>query len=109
MWPSYSPFASTGRRNSCGHATAPPGAARRGIMHSRQRLITAALLLALARAVHAGFPEGLDAAEREDFASALRHGQPLAIQGHAPSQFNLALMYEAGQGVPRDLVLAAYW
>jgi S1-C subfamily serine protease len=32
-----------------------------------------------------------------------------AMQGHAPSQFNLGLMYLEGEGVPKDNVKAAEW
>ena len=32
-----------------------------------------------------------------------------ALQGHATAQFNLAVMYYNGEGVPQDLVLAHMW
>ena len=59
--------------------------------------------------VRAGFDEGLAAAEKSDYITALQHWQPLAAQGHAASQFNLELMYSKGNGVPRNLEHAAHW
>ena len=34
---------------------------------------------------------------------------PLAIKGHAPSQYNLGVMHEWGNGVPKDYVKAMKW
>jgi TPR repeat protein len=45
---------------------------------------------------------GIAAYQRGDFASALRHFQPLAAQGNAPAQSNLGLMYEEGRGVAQN-------
>ena len=33
----------------------------------------------------------------------------LAEQGNAVAQFNLGVMYEKGEGVPKDYKQAAYW
>jgi TPR repeat protein len=44
-----------------------------------------------------------------DYATALRMWRPLADQGSAIAQFNLGLMYENGQAVPRDYAAAANW
>ena len=60
-------------------------------------------------AAQAGFEEGLAAAEKADYITALKNWQPLAAQGHASSQFNIALMYESGMGLPRDLAQALTW
>ncbi len=60
--------------------------------------------------VHAGpFEDGLDAARRADYATVVRLWRPLAEQGDIRAQSNLALMYEAGRGVPQDYGAAASW
>jgi len=72
--------------------------------------ITVALLAAFATPVTAGpFEDGLTAANRGDFATAFRLWHPLAEQGDAHAQQNLALMYRDGQGVPQDYVEEARW
>ena len=53
------------------------------------------------------FDDGMAAAERGDFATALRIWVPLARQGHANAQFNLGQMYARGDGVPQDFTTAA--
>ena len=55
------------------------------------------------------FQVGLDAAERGDYATALREWTPLAEQGDAKAQYNLGVMYENGQGVPQDYKTAVKW
>jgi uncharacterized protein len=76
----------------------------------RKLLITSSLVLMLQiPVVWAGFDEGLVAAEKSDYITALQHWQPLAAQGHPASQFNLALMYHHGNGLPRNLEQAAHW
>ena len=49
------------------------------------------------------------AAERGDFATALRLWHPLAEQGNSTAQYNLGAMYSQGQGVPQDYNEAAKW
>ncbi len=46
---------------------------------------------------------------RGDFATAFQLLRPLAEQGNASAQFNLGVMYENGQGVPRDYAEAVKW
>jgi len=53
-------------------------------------------------AFSADFQKGLDAAQKGDFATALKEWEPLAEQGHADAQYNLGLMYVKGEGVPQD-------
>ena len=53
-------------------------------------------------AFSADFQKGLDAAQKGDFATALKEWKPLAEQGNAPAQFNLGLIYAKGQGVTRN-------
>ena len=52
------------------------------------------------------FEDGLDAARRADYATVLRLWRPLAEQGDARVQSNLALMYEPKSGSWRP---AAVW
>ena len=49
------------------------------------------------------------AAERGDFATALRLWHLLAEQGNGNAQYNLGAMYGQGQGVPQDYNDAAKW
>jgi TPR repeat protein len=57
----------------------------------------------------ADFQTGMDAYNRGDFAAALREWQPLAEQGDARAQFSFGLLYENGDGVPRDYAKARQW
>ena len=52
---------------------------------------------------------GWEAAQRGDYAAALREWRPLAEQGHAVAQNNLGVMYFNGQGVAQDNVQAHMW
>jgi hypothetical protein len=51
----------------------------------------------------------MDANSRGDYATALREWRPLAEQGDARAQFDLGLLYENGDGVPRDYAKAHQW
>ena len=55
------------------------------------------------------FEKGLAAAKRSDYATALSEWEPLAKQGDAVAQYNLAQMYRHGHGVPQDYQAAAKW
>jgi hypothetical protein len=57
----------------------------------------------------ADFDEGLAAAQRGDYATALREWRPLAENGEATAQYNLGIMYENGWGVPQDPAQAVQW
>lgn len=59
--------------------------------------------------VWADFQAGMDANNREDYATALREWRPLAEQGNALAQYNLGLLYRKGRGVPQDDVQARKW
>ena len=50
----------------------------------------------------ADFQKGYKAAQRGDYATALREWTPLAEQGNAAAQFSLGVMYDNGHGVPQD-------
>ena len=72
--------------------------------------LTLALLLGSAgTSWSADFQKGVNAAQRGDFATALREWKPLAEQGDASAQFNLGLMYDNGDGVPKDGKTAVKW
>jgi TPR repeat protein len=60
-------------------------------------------------AVARPFEDGLAAAEKGDYATALRLWRPLADQGEPNAQYNIGLMYDQGKGVPQDHVQAAAW
>ncbi len=67
-------------------------------------------LLASTAAGHAqDFQKGLDAFNKQDYASALREWRPLAEKGNASAQFNLGAMYDLGRGVPKDAKEASKW
>ncbi|RJF92860.1 SPOR domain-containing protein [Sphingomonas cavernae] len=53
--------------------------------------------------------QGIDAWLRGDFAEAVNQWRPLAIEGDADAQFNLATAYKLGRGVRADLVQAEQW
>ena len=55
------------------------------------------------------FDEGLEAIHGTDYEKALKILVPLASKGHAPSQYNLGVMNEWGNGVPKDYVKAMKW
>jgi TPR repeat protein len=57
----------------------------------------------------AGFTEGANAYNAQNYALALKEITPLANAGHADSQHLLGLMYYMGRGVKRDYKLAMNW
>ena len=72
-------------------------------------LTLAVLLGSLVTGCGSGFDKGLAAYESGDFATALGEWRPLAEQGDAVAQNNLALMYAQGEGVPQDDKTAVKW
>jgi hypothetical protein len=68
------------------------------------------LSLMLTGAAAAGpLEDGITAAKRGNYATALRLLRPLAEQGRAFAQYNLGLMYAEGQGVRQDDAEAVKW
>jgi len=57
----------------------------------------------------ADFQAGMDANDREDYATALREWLPLGEQGNAIAQYNLGVLYRKGRGMPQDDVQARKW
>jgi hypothetical protein len=69
-----------------------------------------ALALGVFGSVAAGpFEDGEAAFQRGDYAAALKSWLPLANEGSAAAQNNIATMYHAGQGVPRSDTIATQW
>ena len=72
-----------------------------------------ALLVAISAPAAAGpvedFEDGLAAAQRGDYATALRLFRPLAKRGHASAQFILGVAYASGEGVKQDYAEAEKW
>ena len=66
-------------------------------------------IICLAAPARADFQAGMDAYNQGDFKTALREWQPLADQGDARAQFSFGLLYENGDGVPRDYAKARQW
>lgn len=50
-----------------------------------------------------------NAYQRGDYATALREFRPLAQRGNVLAQYKLGLMYNNGEGVPKDLHEAVNW
>jgi TPR repeat protein len=81
------------------------------LVYGTFKIAAAALIIASsAGSLTAGpFEDGLDAARRADYATVLRLWRPLAEQGDARAQSNLALMYDTGRGVPQNFAVAIDW
>lgn len=70
----------------------------RGVVLVFVLLVTLVLSMAQAH----DYNDGLLAAKAGDYNTAVMKWQPLAVQGDAMAQFNLALMYHRGLGVGID-------
>lgn len=57
----------------------------------------------------ADYNDGWAAVERGDYATAVKEFLPLAKQGNADAQYNLAILYTIGEGVPQNHVQALEW
>ena len=71
--------------------------------------LCAGVTLGLTAPAWAGLNEGVAAAKRGDYATALREWRPLAEQGNAKAQHNLGLIYGKGLGVSQDYAEALQW
>ena len=67
------------------------------------------VLLASAQAIAGPYEDGIAAYDRGEFAAALSLWLPLAEQGNASAQYNVAVLYEKGQGAAQDFREAARW
>ena len=76
----------------------------------KHELAVILLMLSFASPVAAGPGEDAMAAyARGDYATALRLLRPLAEQGDAQAQYNLGVLYDNGQGVPKNDAEAMKW
>jgi TPR repeat protein len=73
------------------------------------RILTMLILLASHGSVWGDFDDGLAAANRGDYDTALREWRPLAEKGDSAAQYSLGVMYDTGQGVPQDYKEAVNW
>ncbi|MFT5111017.1 MAG: TPR repeat protein [Parasphingorhabdus sp.] len=68
------------------------------------------VLLLISLTSHAQtFEDAVAAHDRQDYATASRIWENLALRGHMLSQYNLALLYENGLGFERRTDIAAFW
>ena len=67
------------------------------------------LFLAIPGPASAGFDEGMAAAKRGNYRAAYQVWLPLATAGDLRSQYNVAVLYDRGFGVPQDFAEAAKW
>jgi len=72
-------------------------------------LLITLLLFGINAPSFADFNDGYDAYQKGDYKTAFNEWQPLANQGYASAQHNLALMYEDGKGVLQDYKAAVKW
>ncbi len=68
-----------------------------------------AVTLLACRAFAGDFEEGMRSYKNKDYAAALTFLRRAADEGNASAQFNLGVMYAAGQGVERDDKQAVSW
>src|SRR3954470_20838315 len=73
------------------------------------RTLTLALALLAATPAYAGFFEGLQAAQNEDWATAMKEWLPLAEEGNPGARSNVGDLYFYGLGVPTDEKIAFKW
>jgi len=78
-------------------------------MFLRSTMTLVLSIFCLAAPAGADFQAGIDAHDREDYATALREWQPLAGQGDAQAQYHVGMLYHKGRGVPQDDVQARKW
>ena len=77
---------------------------------AKAAVVAGTFILVLSFSAHArNYNEGFLAAESGDFKSAVQQWGPLAEQGHAAAQFNLALLYHSGMGVDLNEAKAVEW
>lgn len=72
-------------------------------------LATSLTLLLGSAAIAGPFDDGITAYDQGQFAKAFQLWLPLAQQGNAAAQLNVAALYEKGSGVAQDGVEAARW
>jgi TPR repeat protein len=78
-------------------------------MFKNLTVILAFLMTLSSPVVAQDFRKGYDAYSAGDYATALKEWKPLAEAGDEDAQFNLAIMYDNGEGVPQDYAEAVRW
>lgn len=66
-------------------------------------------VIALSPAQAQDYNEGFLAAEAGDYKTAMQTWGPLAAEGDSAAQFNIALMYHSGLGLPANEAKAVEW
>jgi TPR repeat protein len=84
-------------------------ALRLTMRHILATLAVVGALLFSAGSAWADFDDGVAAAQRGDYATAFREFLPLAEQGHTIAQHLLGVMYNFGEGVPKNDAEAVKW
>ena len=74
-----------------------------------RRLALVAFVLLVTSPVPADFQTALDAYNAGDYETAYREWLPLAEKDSAAAQFNIGLMFDAGEGRQQDFKIAAEW
>ena len=75
----------------------------------RTTILSLALAFGAGAALAQDFQKGFAAYTEGDYATALKEWRPLAEQGNVTSQYNIAVMYDKGEGVLQDNVRAHMW
>lgn len=71
--------------------------------------IVVGVMLLISVTMASTYNQGFIAAESGDYDSALKLWGPLAEQGDALAQFNLALLFHSGSGVAQNEAEAVHW
>ena len=80
------------------------------IITMKHLILTIALFFsAVGVMAQAEFEEGCKFYNQKQYSKAVAIFQKYADEGVAQGQFNLAICYEKGNGVPKDYTKAAYW
>src|SRR5262245_19351565 len=95
-----------GPRGRSGREDPPPP---EGVMMRGLATVLVALLLGFGGSSWAGYDEGKAAAERGDYATALREWQALADKGDPRAETGLGVLYARGLGVKQDYGQALTW
>ena len=74
-----------------------------------RNILVGCWLYAAAGPAWCGLDEAVAAYQTGNYAAALAEFRLLAEQGDAAAQYNLAVMYEHGEGVPQSPAMAAMW
>lgn len=80
-----------------------------GMRRALALALAAVLLLGHQPARANALGDGYYAYRHQRYAEALAILKPLALEGNPYAEFNLAVMYDDGLGVPRNFTLALFW